>query len=898
MVIPRAASTVAVAVPAGNSEPSANREPATPLTAARQYLVNGWQPVPIPPRSKAPTLKSWQQLRVTEDNLARYFSGNVNIGLLLGEVSNRLIDIDLDAPEAVALAAHFLPATDLVHGRPGKPESHWWYVASHAIKTEKFQDVDGTMLLELRSTGAQTVVPPSQHPSGEAITWARFGAPATLEPGAIRGRCARLAACSLVARHWPEEGSRHDAAMALSGFLIRAGLTAEQTARFVEGAARAAGDEEAQSRAGDARDTARAIAAGKQTTGCPTLAALVGEAVAKRLQEWLGVPGTPRDNTNRELEYQAIPEGLVWLKSTNNGPVRQLLTNFTARIVADIVEDDGVEQRHEFEIDAELKGRRARFSVLAGQFPAMTWATEHLGAGAIVHAGLGTRDHARVAIQSLSHEIATRRVLVHTGWVQQNGAWIYLHAGGGIGADGPAPDIEVRLPEGLRRFMLPAPLEGGGERIAAIRASLRMLDVAPAEITIPLYAAIFRAVLGDTDFGLHLAGPTGAGKSELAALAQQHFGAELDARHLPGSWSSTANALEGLAFAAKDALLAVDDFAPAGSQADVQRLHREADRIFRAQGNRAGRQRMRADASLRAAKPPRGLILSTGEDIPAGQSLRARLLILQLSPGMLDWAHLGNCQADARSGLYALALAHFLRWSASRRDELQARLASDVVSLRQKAFESGQHRRTPGIVANLAVGFRCFLEFAVEAEAVTPGEKAAYERAAWMALGEAADAQGQHQQAGDPVQRYLECLRAAIASGRAHVANESGGEPENPSAWGWRRVATGRMSAEWRPQGQRVGWLDGEDLYLEPDAAYAAAQGVARDGGEPIPVGPKTLHKRLHERGVLAGTEQDRGTLMVRRSLEGTRRPVLKLHQTALMCEEPAQSAQPQGFPV
>ena len=48
-------------------------------------------------------------------------------------------------------------------------------------------------------------------------------------------------------------------------------------------------------------------------------------------------------------------------------------------------------------------------------------------------------------------------------------------------------------------------------------------------------------------------------KTELAALAQQHFGPGMDARHLPASWSSTGNAIEGLAFAAKDALLASRD---------------------------------------------------------------------------------------------------------------------------------------------------------------------------------------------------------------------------------------------------------------------------------------------------------------------------------------------------
>src|SRR5262249_54434917 len=144
-----------------------------------------------------------------------------------------------------------------------------------------------------------------------------------------------------------------------------------------------------------------------------------------------------------------------------------------------------------------------------------------------------------------------------------------------------------------------------------------------------------------------LAGPTGAGKTELAALVQQHHGTGMDARHLPGSWASTGNSLEGLAFAAKDSLLVVDDFAPGGSVADVARMPREADRLRRAQGNNSGRGRCRADGTVRPAKPPRGCVLSTGEDVPRGQSLRARLLVLEVAPGEVNWERLSACQKDA-----------------------------------------------------------------------------------------------------------------------------------------------------------------------------------------------------------------------------------------------------------
>ena len=74
---------------------------------------------------------------------------------------------------------------------------------------------------------------------------------------------------------------------------------------------------------------------------------------------------------------------------------------------------------------------------------------------------------------------------------------------------------------------------------------------------------------------------------------------------------------------------------------------------------------MRPDGSLRPAKPPRGLILSTGEDIPRGQSLRARGLFLELGPNDLNWQRLSECQQDAASGRYAMAMAGYLQWLAA-----------------------------------------------------------------------------------------------------------------------------------------------------------------------------------------------------------------------------------------
>jgi hypothetical protein len=364
----------------------------------------------------------------------------------------------------------------------------------------------------------------------------------------------------------------------------------------------------------------------------------------------------------------------------------------------------------------------------------------------------------------------------------------------------------------------------------------------------------------------------------------------MDARHLPGSWSSTGNALEILAFAAKDAIIVVDDFAPASNQADAERAHREADRVLRAQGNRSGRLRLRADGTLRAAKPPRGLIVSTGEDVPRGQSIRARILTCELGPGDLDWECLTRCQKEAGEGLYAQALAGFLRWIAGRRTELREMQGSWLPELRQAAAASTDHRRTPEIAANLAIGWRSFLWFAESAGAVDPQERERLWKRVWAGVGRAVATQGRHQRDGEPAQRFIELLRSAVASGRAHLAGSDGGKPQvDGGAWGWRRS----QGEDWEPKGDRVGWLvEAGHLYLDPDAAYAAAQKLGQEVGDRLGVTPHTLRRRLKEASLLLSTDTAREVLTVRRVLEGQRRDVLHLSTLTL---SPPSSAPPLG---
>lgn len=175
-------------------------KPSTPLEAARQYVRRGWSVVPVPFKQKRPVLKEWEQLRLADSDLAQYFDQPANIGLILGEPSDWLVDVDLDCDEARAIAAKYLPPTQAKSGRAGAPESHWWYIAEGAKTVQNRDPVTKQMIVELRSTGGQTVVGPSVHPTGqqyEVLT----GEPAVVSAAELTAYVAELAKQVIALRH-------------------------------------------------------------------------------------------------------------------------------------------------------------------------------------------------------------------------------------------------------------------------------------------------------------------------------------------------------------------------------------------------------------------------------------------------------------------------------------------------------------------------------------------------------------------------------------------------------------------------------------------------------------------------------------------------------------------------
>lgn len=577
--------------------------------------------------------------------------------------------------------------------------------------------------------------------------------------------------------------------------------------------------------------------------------------------------------------YESQGGALIWHKPTREGgtvPVK--LAKFSAYIVAETIRDDGAEQTNQFALEGQLEGGQplARVDVPAAQFGSLNWVIGSWGARAIIKPGQAVKDHLRAAIQELSdvRGIASKRVYAFTGWLFTQAGPVYLHAGGAVGTEGPVDGLEVDLSGNLARFCLRPPLTGHDLK-EGIRATLEILNVAPLEVSGPLMAGLWRSVLDSCDFALWLVGETGQGKSELAALVQQHFGPELNARNFPGNWSSTPNSLEGLTFAAKDSLTVIDDFAPKGSMQDMARYHSTAERILRAQGNNAGRGRMTAQGTLRPEKAPRGLVLATGEDVPKGHSARARTLILEFPKGGMNWKALTPLQTQARSGVFAGVMAAYLQWLAPQLEAVRGG-RHEALERGRELFAGASHARTPAIAADLLWGADTFLTFAEGVGALDGVAAKEAQARLLLALQNAVKGQAHHHEAADPVARFLEILWSLLESGQAHLKDAATGETplHKPSRYGWQSYS-GYEGSAWQQRGEHIGWVSMEGIYLNPEATFGAISKFMSRHGEAVAVTSKTLWKRMDERGLLRRGERDRNTVKV--TLGGSRRTVIHL---------------------
>jgi hypothetical protein len=245
-------------------------------------ILTSLNAVLIPLKGKAPSPSEWQKLRQSHPD-ALDPNGSCNIGVVLGDASNGLVDVDIDSMSALPLADLFLPQTEMVFGRKSKPHSHRIYKCGEPGRTMQWKDDDG-VVIELRGNGGQTVFASSlHHDSGEHVEFEKAGVPTTISWPELENVVVELAVATEISQSY-HFGNRHGIALALAGVLCRAGWSQERNESFIEKLARAHCDNEIEDRLRCVKDTYVM----EIPFGLPRLTELTNESTAKCLAKWLG----------------------------------------------------------------------------------------------------------------------------------------------------------------------------------------------------------------------------------------------------------------------------------------------------------------------------------------------------------------------------------------------------------------------------------------------------------------------------------------------------------------------------------------------------------------------------------------------------------------------------------
>lgn len=487
------------------------------------------------------------------------------------------------------------------------------------------------------------------------------------------------------------------------------------------------------------------------------------------------------------------------------------LCNFDARIIEVRNMDNGVELSSSYRIKGfDERGKPlCELDIDTTQFESMAWLARPGWAGrAWRRTGNSMKDYLREAIFVLSEEkMDHKTVFAHTGWKVVDGKRCFLTSSGALGAE----NIEVSLSESASRYSLPLKPSNPKE---AMEASLRFLDASDRSITLPLWGFIYLAPLAEVlepTFTLWVEGISGTFKSALCALALCHFGS-FNYRSLPLNWSSTANQLEKSLSELKDIPAVIDDWAPGITLSEQRDLDYKAGRILRAQGNWQSRSRMTREMSEKKSYPPRGLLLTSGEQMPTGFSVNARVMVIRAEEGQTTLEKLFTYFRE--QGSYPHAMSSYILWLAARWEQT-TKLNDLFESLESRvAKDCPGHVRLHTEIAWMQLGVETAIEFATSIGAMTEKDGAKLSAQSYDILLKAGQAHTVITNRERGAAMFIRVIKQLLLQGKVYIRNRN-------------QV----VSSDFKPWQEFVGWFDETHVYLEPDSAYTAVCKFSRQAG-------------------------------------------------------------------
>lgn len=528
----------------------------------------------------------------------------------------------------------------------------------------------------------------------------------------------------------------------------------------------------------------------------------------------------------------------------NETETRCMLSNFTALIDADILEDDGENTKRQLEISGELYTGEQLPTVRidAGDFEDMRWVNACWGGRPAIVPDRAAKNNLRYAMQILSAgTIEQRMTYTHSGFRVIDGKRVYLYHGGAIGAD----DVDAKLPD--RLSMMEFPKDDAVDAKTAMIESLKLLGVAKPHVSYPLLAVTYLAPLTEIlspTFVPWIEGGSGAFKTSYGAIFQNHFAPKASESTMLSDWMGTAGSLEKLAFHAKDALLIIDDFRPSNDTRERLEMDSKADRIIRAVGNRHGRSRLTAGSELKKTFAPRGVVMATAERGARGKSTQSRVMKIAIEPGDVDPIKLS--EAQSKRHIYSYAMRSYIEAIIRDWEHLSVELPVEVTEIRNDQTASGYHKRLPTALATLYVAFSCAMAHAVELGALTEDEAKAHEYKCMGILENISASQAEDVEQENPTEIFMRSFVSLLHSGTIRVASKS----DPTDGYG-------------SPDGLRVGWHDADTIYLLPSAYMQVVEMIRKSGGS-FTSDEKTLRAEFQRDGWISANDNGKLTAQVR----------------------------------
>ena len=498
------------------------------------------------------------------------------------------------------------------------------------------------------------------------------------------------------------------------------------------------------------------------------------------------------------------------------------VTNFSAEFAREIVEIDGDEHTSVYQIVGQAPDRRFALEIDGEAFRDERKCRGLVGASAGARAIIFSPRHLPLAIQSLSNGFQVETRYLSTGWQNVEGALTFL-------TPGAAPELCDVEAECRRYSVRP------GDVAAGLDALLNgLLEAFSHAVTYPavahaFLAPLYRWIRSAKRYALHLVGETGSLKTSYACALLGLYGPEFANEEPTEKWGSTWKKIEVLGHQAKDVLFLVDDYKP--------RYVRLGDftQLIQNYSESRGRGRLNRDASIQGTKWIRGALITTGEDLPEGESsVMSRMLVLRLTRPV--GANDALSYAQERAAHLNAVMDAYTRWLAETMVGAEAQVDGWLTEWRDRYIQLCPKSATnPGrIASNVAqnrFAFDTLGKFLVVQGAWTPAEHAArlaeYDAIAEALIVEMAERVGQEKASN----AYLMAIRALIESGEMPLLDKTKRDPDHGGGF--------------------LGWGDDDFVYLLPDVAYQAAERWHRAMGGSLGFTRRAVEEQLVDDGAI-----------------------------------------------